>query len=88
MTNKAVRIQEKTAILRLRASPMSVPEKINGLSDLDDKHICEAAFDHLMSSLSSSYGWCKMQVKFLQVTVAGHCEGQGLIGCIKEFCCV
>ena len=42
----------------------------------------------LYSRGSSSTGWCKMQVKFLQVTAAGNREGQGLIGCIKEFCCV
>ena len=36
----------------------------------------------------SDHGWCKMQVKFLQVTAAGHRKGQGLIGCIKEFFCV
>ena len=33
-------------------------------------------------------GLCKMQVKLLQVTAAGHREGTGLIGCTKEFCCV
>ena len=31
-------------------------------------------------------GLCKKQVKFLQVTAAGHREGQGLIGCTKDFC--
>ena len=34
------------------------------------------------------YGCCKMQVKFLQATTAGHRKGQWLIGCTKEFCCV
>ena len=38
--------------------------------------------------LCTTYGWCKMQVKFLQVSAAGHRESQGLIGCIKEFCCL
>ena len=47
--------RKKTAILGLRASPLSVPEKINALSDLEDKHICQAAYDYLTSSLSSFY---------------------------------
>ena len=34
---------------------MSVPEKIQALSDLEDKRICQTAYDYLMSSLSSSY---------------------------------
>ena len=46
---------KKTAILGLRASPLSVPEKINALSDLENKHICQAACDYLTSSLSSFY---------------------------------
>ena len=47
--------RKKTAILGLRASPLSVPEKINAISDLEDKHICQAAYDYLTPSLPSFY---------------------------------
>ena len=47
--------RKKTDILRLPVCPMSVPEKIEALSDLEDKRICQAVYDYLMSSLSSSY---------------------------------
>ena len=44
--------------------------------------IYETAYQHTSSS------WCKMQVKFLQVTAAGHSEGQWFTGCPKKLCCV
>ena len=47
--------RKKNAMLRLQCSEASVQEKINSLSDQNDKEICQKAYNYLMSSLSSSY---------------------------------
>ena len=62
--------------------------KVGGIKTWKELMIGVKQLVRLLFNNNFTNGWCKMQVKFLQVTVAGHSEGQWVIGCTKEFCCV